>query len=146
MSWPQPTPQYGQIERATFASSMRACIARVLSDIDSSPVPSLCSRICRMSGHFESRWSTGFQPVWMTGILPVESLQRADETPALPTAGTAVLPCLSLRMMIFLQTLHRHPAFLQGANSFCARSGSADRGHDRDVLGKGGGANFHFVL
>src|SRR6266404_5480661 len=54
MSWPQPTPQYGQIERATCAPSMRACIARVLSDIASNPVPSARSRICRMSGHFES--------------------------------------------------------------------------------------------
>src|SRR4029453_12248617 len=32
---------------------MRACIARVLSDIASRPVPSLRSRICRISGHFE---------------------------------------------------------------------------------------------
>src|SRR5438477_4058249 len=54
MSWPQPTPQYGQIERAICASSVRACIARVFSDIASSPVPSLRSRICRTSGHFES--------------------------------------------------------------------------------------------
>src|SRR6266699_2914174 len=53
MNWPQPTPQYGQMERATFASSIRACIERVLSDIDSRPVPSLCSRICLTSGHFE---------------------------------------------------------------------------------------------
>src|SRR5205807_1041586 len=53
MSCPQPTPQYGQIDRATCASSIRACIARVFSDIDSRPVPSLRSRICRTSGHFE---------------------------------------------------------------------------------------------
>src|SRR5438309_23515 len=33
MSCPQPTPQYGQIERATCASSIRACIARVVSDV-----------------------------------------------------------------------------------------------------------------
>src|SRR5215475_14382654 len=51
---PHPTPQYGQIERATSASSMRACISRVFSDIDSRPVPSLRSRICLTSGHFES--------------------------------------------------------------------------------------------
>jgi hypothetical protein len=42
------------MERATFASSIRARIERVLSDIDSRPVPSLCSRICLTSGHFES--------------------------------------------------------------------------------------------
>src|SRR6266705_3349023 len=54
MSWPQPTPQYGQIDRATCAWSVRACMARVFSDIASSPVPSLRSRICRTSGHFES--------------------------------------------------------------------------------------------
>jgi len=55
MSWPHPTPQYGQIERATFASSILACIARVLTDIDSSPVPSLRSRICRTSGHLKRK-------------------------------------------------------------------------------------------
>src|SRR3954467_11754659 len=55
MSCPHPTPQYGQIERATSASSMRACIARVFSDIASRPVPSLRSRIWRTSGHFESQ-------------------------------------------------------------------------------------------
>src|SRR5438552_6196282 len=38
-----------------LAPSVRACIARVLSDIASRPVPSLRSRICRTSGHFESR-------------------------------------------------------------------------------------------
>src|SRR6059036_2294886 len=54
MSWPQPTPQYGQIERATCASSVRACMARVFSDIASRPVPSLRPRICRTSGHFKS--------------------------------------------------------------------------------------------
>src|SRR6266536_2469167 len=54
MSWPQPTPQYGQIERAICASSVRACMARVFSDIASSPVPSLRPLICRTSGHFES--------------------------------------------------------------------------------------------
>src|SRR5437899_9855208 len=54
MSCPQPTPQYGQIDRATCASSIRACIARVLSDIASNPVPSDRSRIWRMTGHFES--------------------------------------------------------------------------------------------
>src|ERR1700730_12329034 len=54
MSCPQPTPQYGQTERATCASSIRACIARVLSDIASKPVPSARPRICRTSGHFES--------------------------------------------------------------------------------------------
>ena len=32
---------------------MRACIARVFSDIASRPVPSLRSRIWRISGHFE---------------------------------------------------------------------------------------------
>src|SRR6267378_3536985 len=42
------------MERATFASSIRACIERVLSDMDSRPVPSLRSRICLTSGHFES--------------------------------------------------------------------------------------------
>ena len=41
--WPQPTPQYGQIERATSASSVRACIARVFSDIASSRCH-LCAR------------------------------------------------------------------------------------------------------
>src|SRR5436305_6538624 len=46
--------EYGQIERATFAPSILARIARVLSDIDSRPVPSLRSRICLTSGHFES--------------------------------------------------------------------------------------------
>src|SRR5438093_7135873 len=55
MSCPQPTPQYGQIERATCASSVLACIARVLSDIASRPVPSLRSRIWRTSGHLESQ-------------------------------------------------------------------------------------------
>src|SRR5207248_9518470 len=55
MSWPQPTPQYGQIDRATCASSMRACIARVSSDIASSPVPSARSRIWRMSGHLQNK-------------------------------------------------------------------------------------------
>src|SRR5215470_14470359 len=33
---------------------MRACIARVFSDIASTPVPSLRSRIWRTTGHFES--------------------------------------------------------------------------------------------
>src|SRR5205823_14234561 len=55
MSCPQPTPQYGQIDRATSASSIRACIARVLSDIASSPVPSARSRICRTSGHLDTK-------------------------------------------------------------------------------------------
>src|SRR5207249_4142 len=48
---------YGQIERATFAPSIRACIARVLLDIDSSPVPSLRSRICRSNGHLDNNSS-----------------------------------------------------------------------------------------
>src|SRR5205823_13237191 len=34
---------------------MRACIARVFSDIALRPVPSLRSRICRITGHFESQ-------------------------------------------------------------------------------------------
>src|SRR6266403_2992223 len=55
MSCPHPTPQYGQTERATSASSIRACIARVLSDIASTPVPSVHPRIWRMSGHLESK-------------------------------------------------------------------------------------------
>src|SRR5215471_3539873 len=54
INWPHPTPQYGQIERATSASSMRACIACVFSDIASRPVPSLRSRIWRRTGHFET--------------------------------------------------------------------------------------------
>jgi hypothetical protein len=41
-----PTPQYGQIERATSAPSIRACSARVFSDIDSRPVPSSRWMIC----------------------------------------------------------------------------------------------------
>src|SRR4051794_28702740 len=42
------------MERATSASSIRARSERVLSDIASTPVPSLPVRICRISGHFEN--------------------------------------------------------------------------------------------
>src|ERR1039457_72387 len=68
MSCPHPTPQYGQIERATCASSIRACIARVLSDIASRPVPSVRSRICRTSGHLESKLVSDVMSVRLTNF------------------------------------------------------------------------------
>src|SRR5207244_2736697 len=55
MSWPQPTPQYGQIERATWALSILARRFRVFSETASRPVPSLRSRSCRTKGHFQSK-------------------------------------------------------------------------------------------
>src|SRR6266404_5616258 len=52
-SWPHPTAQYGQTERATSADSCRGRRLRVLALIASTPVPSPPERIWRITGQRE---------------------------------------------------------------------------------------------
>ena len=54
-SCPQPTPQYGQTDRATFAPSNFGFSLRVRLVIASGPVPSAPVLICCSRGQLESR-------------------------------------------------------------------------------------------
>ena len=104
------------MERATCALSVLARIACVFSDIDSSPVPSLRSRICLTSGHFESSaniivihfFAAGadFSPLkvsWCSGLSEQKQTQldnRADfsRRGGLTTIGSAPETAITLAM------------------------------------------------